>query len=170
MTIEVNIFAAVGQVVGDDPESTVDISLGLGGSAIGAFLSTLLVGAILIALAPNYTRRMTSGLFREPVNSFLYGVFVLLVLILVGVLLLITIIGILFVIPLFVAAYLVWAVGSALAFFAIGRRLLDHNDWRYPLVLGAAINGGLVLTGIGGLISFAIGAIGFGAVVQDWRA
>ncbi len=169
MIVRLELVAVVGQVMDNGP-GNVDISLGLGGSAVGAFLTTLLVGAILIALAPTYTDQMTSLVFGEPVDSFLYGLFVLLALIVVSIVLVITILGILLVIPLLVAAYLVWAVGSTIAFLAIGRRLLDHNGWLYPLLLGAAINGGLALTGVGGLVSFCIGAIGFGAVIRDWRS
>ena len=36
-----------------------------------------------------------------------------------------------------------------------------------PLLVDAAINGALPLTGIGGLVAFGIGAAGFGAVFRD---
>lgn len=148
----------------------VDLTTGLGGSAVGAFLTTLLVGAILVAIAPEYTTRMTDVIVDDPVNAFLYGIFFLLGLVIIIVMLVITIIGILVAIPLFIVAYVAWAVGSALAFLAIGERLIDDEDgdWKVPLLVGALINGGLTLTGVGGILSFAIGATGFGAVVFDW--
>lgn len=39
--------------------------------------------------------------------------------------------------------------------------------WFAALVV-AAINGGLALTGIGGIVSFCVGAAGSGAVIRDW--
>jgi hypothetical protein len=35
-------------------------------------------------------------------------------------------------------------------------------------LIAAAINGGLTLTGIGALVSFCVGAAGFGVVVRDY--
>jgi hypothetical protein len=66
-------------------------------------------------------------------------------------------------------AYLAWAVGASIAFLAVGDRLVGHEDgWTKPLLVGAAINGGLTLTGIGGIVTFGIGAAGFGAVLRDF--
>ena len=97
----------------------------------------------------------------DPIDSFFYGLLALVALILLSFLLVLTIVGILAVIPLVIAAYLLWAVGSSIAFLAVGERIVDDEDWKLPLLVGAAINGGLALTGIGGLLSFAVGAVGF---------
>lgn len=165
----VGILTAVVLVVADQPAVDIDVELGLGGGAVGVFLTTLLVGALLMALAPGYTARMKRLVSEEPVDSFLYGLLAIVALILLSVLLVLTIVGILVVIPLVLGAYLLWAVGSSIAFLAIGERIVDDEDWKLPLFVGAAINGGLALTGIGGLVSFCIGAAGFGAVLRDWR-
>jgi hypothetical protein len=152
------------------PEWNVDITTSLGGGAVGAFLTTLLVGGIMIALAPAYTERLMDRVREETVDSFIYGLFSLAALILLAVLLVLTIVGILVVIPLLLIAALIWAIGAAVAFLAIGERLVDSDDgWLKPLLVGALINGGLALTGIGGLISFAVGAAGFGALLRDWQ-
>ena len=138
-------------------------------SAVGAFLTTLIVGAILVAIAPSYTQDGMADVLENPVGSFLYGLAVLLVLLVVMFVLVITVIGVVLAIPLAVLAYLVWAVGAAIAILAIGDRLVGHRDgWSKPLFIGAAINGGLTLTGIGGLLTFAIGAAGFGAVLRGY--
>jgi hypothetical protein len=139
----------------------IDITTGLGGGAVGSFLTTFLVGAILIAIAPAYVERMLDDIGEEPVESFAYGIAALLGLVVLTIAL---------VIPLIVLAVVVWAVGSVIAFLAIGERLLDADsadDWLKPLAVGAAINDGLTLTGIGGLVSFCIGAAGFGAILRD---
>jgi len=146
----------------------IDLATGLGGGAVGAFLTTLLVGAILLALAPEYTDRTAASLLAEPVDSFLYGIFFLLALVVMVVALVISIVGILVVIPLVVLAYLVWAVGSSIAFLAIGERLVEAEGRFVALLVGALINGGLTLTGVGGIISFCVGAAGFGIVLRQW--
>lgn len=166
----VSIPAVVGRVVlvtVEEPDINVEVTEGLGSGALGAFLSTLVVGVLLMALVPEYTERMKQSVVDDPGQSFLYGVFFVLGLVLLIVALALTIVGILVVIPLAFLAYVLWAVGSAIAFLAIGERVVESEDWRLPLLVGALLNGGLALTGIGGLFSFLIGAAGFGAVVRD---
>lgn len=139
------------------------------GSALGAFVTTLVVGAILLAISPDYTERTMGAVVDEPVESFLYGLVCLVFVVLVTIVLVVTIIGILLAIPFALLAYLVWAVGASIAFLAIGDRLVGHEDgWKKPLLVAAGINGGLTLTGIGGLLTFGIGAAGFGAVLRQY--
>lgn len=83
------------------------------------------------------------------------------------VVLFVTILGIPLAILLAIAAYLSWAAGAAVAFLAIGDRLVGRRDgWTKPLLVGAAVNGALTLSGIGALLAFAVGAAGFGAVLR----
>lgn len=106
---------------------------------------------------------------ENPVGSFLYGLVCLVLLFLAIVVLVFTIIGVLVALPLGLRAYVVWAVGASIAFLAIGDRLVGHDDgWAKPLLVGVAINGGLTVTGVGGILSFAIGAAGFGAVLKKY--
>lgn len=147
----------------------VSVGQGVVGSAITAFLTTLVVGAILVAVVSEYTERTMDSVLEDPVWTFVYGLLSLVVIFLLAFVLVITVIGILVAIPLLLLAYVAWAIGSAIAFIAIGDRLVGHDDgWAAPLVIGAAINGALVVTGIGGLLSFVIGAAGFGAVLSGW--
>jgi hypothetical protein len=94
-----------------DP-SGIDVSVTLGGTATGSFLTTLLVGAIMVALAPAYTEQMVGVVRDDIVGSFAYGIAALLVISLVAILLAGTVLGLLFVVPLLVLAYVVWAVGA----------------------------------------------------------
>lgn len=152
-----------------DIQRETDGIFGLAGGGIGAFLSTLIVGAILLALIPDYTVHKVKNVYGDPVTSFLYGFLALVLLLIAVVILVISIVGILVAIPLVILAWLVWAVGATIAFLAIGDRLVGHSDgWVKPLLVGAAINGGLALTGIGGIVSFIIGAIGFGTILRDY--
>jgi len=186
---------------------TIDPAAGILGSAGAAFLTTLLVGAILIALWPVYTDRKMATVWDEPIGSFLWGLVGIGGVIVLSILLVISIVGLLFVIPFLIVAYLAWAVGSTIAFLAIGDRLaaafdlgggdrredrdrhgertdgrgdrddgrgtgaasdpLADRDWLWPLALGAGLNGGLVLSGVGGLVALGIGMVGFGALLTD---
>lgn len=154
----------------EPPGMNVDIGFGegLAGGAVGAFLTTLVVGAILIAIVPEYTQRMMAMVAEEPVGSFVYGLVSLVLLLAASFLLFVTIIGIVVAIPLLLVAYVVWGIGAAIAYLAIADRLVGHEDgWLQPLLVGAGINGVLTITGIGGLVAFGIGAAGFGAVLRS---
>jgi hypothetical protein len=151
------------------PGFDIDISLGEGlfGGAFGAVLTTLTVGAVLLALFPEYTERSVETVLDDPLAEFLYGITVILGLVVFSVLLVISVVGILVVIPLLLAAILAWAVGATIVYLAIADRLVDHDrGWVRPLVVGALINGGLALTGVGSIIALCLGAIGFGAVIK----
>jgi len=138
-------------------------------SAVGSALTTLVVGAVLTAVAPAFLEDRMAAVVDDPVGSFVYGFLVLLFLALASFVLVITIVGIFVVIPLVLLAYVVWAVGATVAFLAIAERLVDRegDDWAASLLVAAALNGGLVLTGVGGILAFCIGAAGFGAVLED---
>lgn len=138
-------------------------------NAVGSFVTTLVVGAIMIAAAEEYTVSRMAALVEDPVRLGVYGIVCLVFILLVTIVLVITIIGILVAIPFAIAAFVVWAIGSAIAFLAIAERIVDREDgWGKPLLVAAALNGGLALTGIGGIVSFAVGAAGFGAVLKPW--
>ncbi|GAB3691919.1 hypothetical protein GCM10028857_29880 [Salinarchaeum chitinilyticum] len=162
-------LVAFAPALGTLAQSQTEIGTGLFGSAVGAFLGTLIVGGIMILVFPEYTQQRIRDLVDEPVGSAVYGLIALVALVLVMVLLVLTIVGILVLIPLAILAYVLWAVGAAIAYVGIGDRLVGHDDgWLTPLLVGSAVNGLLVLTGIGGLVSFVIGAAGFGAVLRSW--
>lgn len=147
----------------------IDVAVGLGSSAAGAFLTTLIVGAILIAIVPGYVERTMDTVLADPIGSFVYGLLVLVVVILLAIALVITVIGILLALPGVFVVSLIWAVGAAIGFLAIADRLVGHDDgWLLALVVAAAMNGGLALTGVGGIVSFCVGAAGFGAVMRGW--
>lgn len=164
------VYGVVGSVLqsGVNVDITQPGPLDIIGSAIGAFVTTLVIGAIIIAIAPTYVERTMDTLEDAPVGSFFYGLLCLLGLILVTVVLVITVIGILVAIPLILLAVIIWAVGAAIAYLAIAQRLVGREEgWTKPLLVAAALNGGLTLTGIGSIVAFGIGAAGFGAVLKD---
>jgi hypothetical protein len=142
-------------------------ALGLVGGGAGAFLTTLIVGATLLALAPDYTTDRIAAVLDNPLGAFVYGIVVFVFLAIVTFVLAVTIIGLLVALPLALLLYVLWAVGSTIAFLAVADRLVGHGDgWTRPLVVAAAINGGLAFTGIGGIVAFVVGAVGFGVVLE----
>jgi hypothetical protein len=146
----------------------LDPAAGLAGGAVGAFLTTLIVGAILVAVVPDYTVDRMAAVLDDPLGALVYGIAVFFVLAVLVFVLVLSIVGILVVIPLVFLLYVLWAVGSTIAFLAIADRLVDRgDDWLKPLLVAAAINGGLALTGIGGILALVVGAAGFGAVLDD---
>ena len=97
----------------------IDLWVGVGGGAIGAFATTLVVGTILVAVAPGLLDRTSQAVETTPVGSFVYGIVCLAFMILVTVVLVVTIVGILVAIPFVILAYLVWVVGATVAFTTI---------------------------------------------------
>ncbi|MXR53109.1 hypothetical protein GRX03_16045 [Halovenus sp. WSH3] len=163
-----HLFGRVLVATGTDIDVQIGAEQTLFGGAVSAFFTTLVVGAILVAVFPDYTERMIGEVFDDPVGPFLYGITVLLLVVVLIVLLVISIVGILFVIPLAVLGALVWAAGSSLVLLGIADRVVGHEDgWLVPLLLAAGINAGLALSGIGALVSFVFGALGVGTILDD---
>ncbi len=160
--------------VGSVTLQIVDITLenpieGVLGGAVTAFLSTLVFGAVALAIRPDYVDRTAASFLDDLVGSFFYGLLGLVGVACATFLLVISLIGIPLALLLVLVAYVLWAIGSAIAFLAIGGRLVANRENRLvPLAVGAGINGALVLSGIGGLVALCIGAAGFGAVVRRW--
>jgi len=96
-----------------------DLTGALGGGAVGTFVGAVVIGAVLVALAPEYR-------------------------------------------------YLALVFGSTIAFLAVADRLVDRPDdeWLLVLLVAAGINGGLVLSGVGSVVAFCVGAAGFDSVVR----
>jgi len=168
------IAALVVEAAGTAVLQSIDIAFenpigGVLGGAVTAFLTTLVFGAVALAVRPDWVDRTAASFLDDLVGSFLYGLLGLVAVACLTFLLVISLVGIPVAFFLVLAAYVLWAVGSAVAFLAIGDRLVDRPDDRLvPLAVGAGINGALVLTGIGSIVALCIGAAGFGAVVRRW--
>lgn len=157
--------------VAQGPPNGIDAPIrtgtGLVASAVWTFLVTVILGGILVAIAPEYTRARMADVGANPVGNFLFGLVALVLVIVVAVIFAITIIGIPIAMLLGLVAYLLWIFGAIIAYLAIADRLIGpRNQFLGLLLLAGAINGILVLTGIGSIISFIVGATGFGTVVR----
>lgn len=114
----------MGQVPDPDPTGGVDVELGtrVGGGADSALLTTLIVGVLLIALAPEFTERKVATVWNAPLSAALWGLLGIGGVLALSTLLVITLVGIPVAITLLLVADVAWAVGSALAFLRIGER------------------------------------------------
>jgi uncharacterized membrane protein len=142
---------------------------------VGTFFGTLIVGALLLALTPDFTESILETVEEELGTSFLWGLGIFVALIAVMVLLAITIIGLLIVIPLALVTALLYLVGSAIVFLYVGERLVEAADvntsrWGHLVVgaLFAAVIAAIPL--VGGLANFVVNSIGVGAIAYWWRS
>lgn len=137
--------------------------------AIVGFVSTLFLGAILLALAPEFVDRGVDHIHDEGGACFGWGVLVLVAFVGVSVLLALTVIGIVLVIPLVLGFAAVAFVGNALGYLALFDGVVDSR--KAALVAGAFVAGASNLVPIlGGLVGFVVGSLGVGAIVRDYRA
>lgn len=137
-------------------------------SGAGGFVGTFVVGAIVLAVAPQFVDRVVDRIQNETANCFGWGILALIIFFGVVVLLAITIIGILLVIPLAIAFVVLAAVGNALGYLALFANAVDDH-W-IALLIGAAISGlTSVIPIVGSLVGFVVGSLGVGAVLREWR-
>ncbi|QLC34492.1 hypothetical protein EFA46_009835 [Halarchaeum sp. CBA1220] len=151
----------------------VQQSLGVAGRAVGTFLGTLIVGALLLAFVDEWFERLLGVVDEEPIPSFLWGIGTLVVFVCVGIIFVITVIGLLLLLPLLVVGLLLKFAGDALVYVYVGGRAAEGLDWetsRWGHLVVGAVFAGLVaaVPAVGGLISFVISSIGVGAIVHTW--
>lgn len=152
-----------------DPWAGVTGAGGLGSATFG-FLATLVVGGLLVAVAPSYVERNVAAVADEPFECLAYGIVTYLVAVVVAIALVFTLVGIVVVIPLVLVLAIAGVVGNVIGFLAVADRLIGTDGgWTTPVVAAACINAALAFTSVGGVIGLAISAVGFGAVVRDWR-
>ena len=130
---------------------------------VGAMVITLIVCGGFAAFAPEYAERTTDRIYDEPVSTFLYGIGLLLLSVVVLVLLLISIVGIVVAIPL---AVLLIVVGE-LGYVAAGRSVTD--SWIAVVLVAVAVSafvGGVPV--VGALVGFVLGSVGIGAAFLEY--
>lgn len=149
------------------PEVFVPAVWGLAGVVSAAI--TLVIGGLWIAVAPDYTTRVTDRALAAPVTAFLWGFALAIGVFVAAILLAITVVGILVAFPLLLAFGIFSFVAAELGFLAVGRALADG----WGAVLAVAVGTAFLLAVIpflGTLVAFVISSIGVGAVVMDYRA
>ncbi|MUW14762.1 hypothetical protein GJ633_08835 [Halorubrum sp. CBA1125] len=142
-------------------------------SVVFSFLIELAVvgilGAIVIAVAPTFTDEGTRYVRSDPVTAFVYGFGAYLAIVAATVLLAITLIGLVVVVPGLIALAIVSVATTTVGVVALGRWVGDALDVDVGGGLGAALLVGALawsLLGLvpilGGLVTFALNAMGLG--------
>ncbi|WP_411968620.1 hypothetical protein [Haloferax sp. YSSS75] len=137
------------------------------------FVVDVVVGGILVAALPSYTRDALDRIWRKPGESFLWGLLVGIGGLIALVVLALTVIGLLVAIPGFFAFILLAVVGGALATVFIGHSLVGRFGSGSPplgvsLVVGALVAAVLsVVPLVGGLVLFVVDTLGLGILGKD---
>jgi hypothetical protein len=146
----------------------VDTGLAAGVSvlvqALSAGLATLLVGGGFLFLAEEYTTKTTDRIHEQPGETFVFGIGLGLLTLLVVVVLAITVVGLVLAIPILLAVSVVGVLG----YLAVGRLVSDEP----PVVLSVAVGVSAFVGGVpvlGGLVGFVLGSMALGAVYLEYR-
>lgn len=134
-----------------------------------SFVGTLVVGALILAAAPEFVDRIVDRVHNETGMCMGWGILMFIIAFGAIVLLFITIIGILVVIPLAIGFGILGAAGNALGYLAL---FAPHIESRWAaLVVGAAISGVAgIIPVVGGILGFIVGSLGVGAIVREWQS
>ncbi|MFW6152873.1 MAG: bactofilin family protein [Halobacteriota archaeon] len=140
-------------------------------STIVFLVMHLILGAMLLVIAPRFSRSVAESVRRDPLRNGVYGLatIVLVPLVLIG--LMITIVAI----PLALAGVLLFLVlywvGLVYGRYAVGEWLLalaDVDERWLALVVGVVVIGVVAqVPWIGGLISLAVTLLGLGALLES---
>jgi len=129
----------------------------------------LVLGGALLALAPEYARRMVASIRDDAGTAFLWGLLAGIAVPIALVLIAITIIGLLVTIPGLIALFLVGLVGNAVTICWVGTLLTGRDDPDGMAVgVGAAV---LAIVGaipiLGNLVTTLVSFFGLGVVGRD---
>jgi hypothetical protein len=144
--------------------------LSFAGSLLGAAI-TLVIGLVVVAVAPDYTDRMVAKMGKRPGEYFVTGLVAFVAFLVLVVVLAVTVVGVVLYVVLIPAAILVGIVSHALVSTFIGRVLFSSE----ASVLVDYLVGGILLLVVsqvpflGGLVNFVlVTCLGTGAVVSEW--
>lgn len=136
-------------------------------------VSTLLLGLLVLWLAPGAADAISEAWRSAPWPSVGWGLLLVIGLPILAVLLLLTLVGIPFAIGLGLALFLIFATGYTMAGVVVGRWVIKPPRSRFAAFLaGWAILRGLgLIPFVAGIVGFVAVVIGMGAmVVAIWRA
>lgn len=134
-----------------------------GTSFVASLLVSLLVGVVVLAVAPEYVRTTARRVRRDPVASLGWGLLTVVVLVVASLLLVTMVVTV----PVLVALGL---VGNVVAAVALGQAVggsLVGDDLLRALIVGVAIASLVALVPfLGGLAGLVLGLAGIGATVD----
>ncbi|GAB7008185.1 hypothetical protein JCM31271_01280 [Halorubrum trueperi] len=128
-----------------------------------------LLGAIVLAVAPDFTADGVRYLHEEPAEAFLSGLVAFVVTAVAMLLLAVTVVGLVIVIPLMIVFAILGIGATTVSIIALGSWLRSVFDggattgYGFSLVIGAIVWAvAEVVPILGGLVTFVVGTMGFG--------
>ena len=156
---------AAAQSIPDTPRRPV---FGPAVSFVAGLAVNLVLGALVVGVAPDYSRAIVGRIRSEPVESFFFGIAVLIATVVAAIVLAITIIGLVVLVPGAFVLAIVGVVANVLATVTVGAVATgwteDSSLWT-SVAVGAAVVA--LLTAIplvNGLANFVLGSLGMGAI------
>ncbi|QCJ48378.1 hypothetical protein [Haloprofundus sp. MHR1] len=133
---------------------------------VASLALNLVIGGIVVAVAPDYLRRTSARVRDDPVSSFIWGLIAFVGLLVASILIITMIVTI----P---ALLVLGIVGNVIVAVTLGMLVaggaVDDSLFK-ALVVGVIIVSLIGLVPIlGGLVNFVLGMIGGGAVVNEFR-
>lgn len=141
--------------------------------AVLNFVVTLVVGAVLLTLVPEYVEGVIETVQWNTGRSFFWGLCLFVGFSVAILFFLITLSGILIAIPLLFVETVLYMVGGVIVFLMVGERLLARRTaassrWIH-LVVGSVVSGVIAgLPGVGLLFSTIVNFLGAGGIVYWW--
>lgn len=135
--------------------------------SVTAALLTLVIGGLLIAVAPDSTRRQTDRALETPGAAFVYGFGTVIGVIGLSFVLAITVVGIVVAVPLLLGFVLAALVAGEYGYLAVGRLVTD--DWLPALGVATVVSAAVGAVPVfGTLAGFVISSIGLGTVAMGF--
>jgi hypothetical protein len=142
------------------------------GTWLAVAISTLVLGALLLLVAPRGAEAIARAALGSPWASSGIGLGAFIVLPVVGVIALVSLIALPFGIGLLLALAFLWSVGVAWTAFVIGRAIwrVPRSAWVALLIGWAILAAALAIPVVGGIVWFAAAVFGLGAMtLAAWR-
>jgi hypothetical protein len=175
-----SVFARSGAEVGGERSQGVRFSLEGPLAALGELLgpvaiaiSVMLVGALLLLLAPRGADAIADAIASAPLASLGWGLLVAVAVPIAAVALTVSVLGLPLGLALLLSAGLWWLIGIAAAAWCLGRALVRHTHRRIvALLAGWAVVAAVGLVPLLNAALWSVGpVVGLGAiVVASWRA
>lgn len=126
---------------------------------------SVVIGAIVLAIAPQTSKWIVDRIRSDPGISLLFGVLVYVIVIISVIVLAITVIGIVVIIPGVIVFGIVLLVGNVLTMVAVGTIFVGESNYWVGLAIGAIIVALLsAIPILGVIVRFVIASTGLGAI------
>lgn len=141
-------------------------------SFVAGLAVNLVLGAIVVAVVPDYARAIVARIRSQPLESFVFGIGAYVAFFVAAVLLAITVIGIVVLIPGAIVLAVVGVVANLLAVVTVGAVVTgtsrDSSLWTSLLAGSVVVSLLTAIPGVSGLVNFVLGTLGMGAIASRY--